>query len=79
MGPPKIALVFGHTLIEYLHDGLTWEKSFANEKVPFQQMTIGAFSEMHFMYIFLGLSCYLLLNWYVGMSVVCNMQGLNTT
>ena len=32
-------------LIEYFHDGLTWEKCFANEKVPFPQMTMGSFSE----------------------------------
>ena len=24
--PQKTVLIFGHTLIEYLHDGLIWEK-----------------------------------------------------
>ena len=32
--------------LKYLHDGLTWETSFVNEKVTFPQMTMGAFSEI---------------------------------
>ena len=36
---------FGPSLFEYLHDGLTWEKSCGNEKVLFPHMTMGSFIE----------------------------------
>ena len=41
----KTVLDFGHTIIEYLHDGLKWETRFAKEKVSFPQMTMGTFSK----------------------------------
>ena len=34
-----------HILIEYLHDGLTWEIQFGNKKIPFSKINMGAFSE----------------------------------
>ena len=34
-----------HFIIDSFHDGLTWEKSFVNEKSGISQMIIGAFSK----------------------------------
>ena len=43
--PKKTVLIVGHTLIEYLCDGLTWGKSFANENVSLSEMNMGVFEE----------------------------------